>query len=475
MAEANASAGTGFSGILDIAKFLGPMVFGSGTTKSTETKMADPATVGSNSQLFAALGLEAADAEGTTKGIVDRIIEKAAIAFAPIVGEQNKAGLYNSTVIKQLSAQAGAAASKEAAAAVLDYKTNAQKLQAAIGGNLLNATSTSTKTSTVAPTIKPGISGLITAALAAKSAQKWFEDAKKVPTSAANLRGTSDVRAEESYNPDIPTDATSSTLSSGETVTSSAGGSPLEVSDAISSTVDANTAGIVEAVNFGDGGGEALDLATSDLVADTGVADAVTTGSEAYDVSGEALNDLQGGDAVGDELAAGAVGAGAFEGVTVGAGIEGLAAGDAFAGIAGSAGLEAGVGALAGEAGIAELAPLFLAWVICTELSYRGILSPALYAAGSARVKTLSPSVIRGYHLWAIPYTRWMRKYSFATKLITPFALARARHIAGSKNFLGWLSVKVGEPLCWILGKLVSTVEDYNTLYIKGCENGSSR
>ena len=44
--------------------------------------------------------------------------------------------------------------------------------------------------------------------------------------------------------------------------------------------------------------------------------------------------------------------------------------------------------------------------------------------------KNLSPVTVKGYHLWAIPYVKWMRKSPLAEKIMFPLALWRAEELA---------------------------------------------
>jgi hypothetical protein len=64
----------------------------------------------------------------------------------------------------------------------------------------------------------------------------------------------------------------------------------------------------------------------------------------------------------------------------------------------------------------------------------------------------------RGYHLWAIPYVKLMRKSQLATKLIRPFAIARAQQISFIEqkrekgSLLGSMIRLIGEPICFLMG-----------------------
>lgn len=487
MSELNASAGNGFGNILDIAKLLGPMMFGSGKTNTsdvtTTTKSVDAESMNMNKQLFAALGLDASDAEGTTASIVDRIIEKAAIAFAPVAGMQNQAGMYNSSVLAQLSGQASAAASKDAASAVLDYKTNTQKLQAVVGGNLLAngpTTSTAAKTGTLqlAPAVKPGISAALTAAMIARSASAMMDEKLKKAPLPRPSGANADI-------PEVYENVDTAASMTGSTSTATTGTESATFGGEGAAEVGANVGDIISASQFGAdtlSASQAGVSAYSAPLVDGAVDVAGSLGGA--EIAGTAAEDLTGAFALGtaEDAAIGAgVGGFATDEALLGAGTafgeaSGAVAGAELAG--GAAAIEGGAaaatfveGAAAAE-GIGEAAAAIALWVICTELVAQGKMPRRLYEAGWTHTANLPPTVIAGYHWWAIPYTRWMRRSKFGSALITPLALARASYIAGEGwNFWGWLSVAAGEPLCGLIGRcLTATVGSrWQELYTKEC------
>lgn len=115
------------------------------------------------------------------------------------------------------------------------------------------------------------------------------------------------------------------------------------------------------------------------------------------------------------------------------------------------------------EEGASEIAGQ--SWVICTQLNSIGELSDELYDAGVKRIPYMHPMVVKGYHLWAIPYTRMMRKSKLATRIVRPVAIGRARYLSGKPSMIGWATVKLGEPICHFLGHMTTKVEDWRTLY----------
>jgi hypothetical protein len=217
------------------------------------------------------------------------------------------------------------------------------------------------------------------------------------------------------------------------------------------------TAGVTDAVG--------TDVAATS--ADAGAEAATAVGAEELVGGGTGATELAGIEGA-DE--AGAIGGSLAEDAAFAAGAAGI--GELVGGAAGGLELGGAVGGatLAGEA--AEGAGLFetaataaAAWVICTELKSKGLLDASLYAEGAKHISKLSPKTIAGYHVWAIPYTRLMRRSSLAVRLITPIALARTKHLSGRKNFIGFLTVIIGEPVCYLIGHFVNRTQNWKSLY----------
>jgi hypothetical protein len=107
--------------------------------------------------------------------------------------------------------------------------------------------------------------------------------------------------------------------------------------------------------------------------------------------------------------------------------------------------------------------------VICTHLVKVGKMDRALWRADIEFTRYLSEATVRGYHFWAIPYVRLMRRYAFAEAIVAPLAIARAKEVAHVMNlrdcgsFLGRLVRIVGEPACWLLGTFVQA-QDWRSL-----------
>lgn len=87
--------------------------------------------------------------------------------------------------------------------------------------------------------------------------------------------------------------------------------------------------------------------------------------------------------------------------------------------------------------------------VICTELKRQGLM-PADLAGHGAHP---DPLVLAGYHLWAIPYVRLMRRSRIATMAVRPLALRWAgQHTGVRPTVTGWIIKHLGERACRVLG-----------------------
>lgn len=100
--------------------------------------------------------------------------------------------------------------------------------------------------------------------------------------------------------------------------------------------------------------------------------------------------------------------------------------------------------------------------VICTHFFKKGMLDQKIWRADMEfTFKNLSPTTVRGYHVWAIPYVKLMRKSSLAERIIFPLAVWRAEELAfkmgvrESGNWRGKFVRAIGEPLCWTIGVFV--------------------
>lgn len=101
--------------------------------------------------------------------------------------------------------------------------------------------------------------------------------------------------------------------------------------------------------------------------------------------------------------------------------------------------------------------------IICTELYEQGLMSREVYLADQEFGQNLTlndPEVMIGYHAWARPITRLMRKSALFTRVVfhiaTPWAkqMAYELGVIERPNFIGSILMKCGLPLCRMIGKL---------------------
>lgn len=145
---------------------LAPIFLGSGKTteNSSITKTSSPAALAFNQQL----GDEAeenATNPSMTNAVVQNIMNQAAIAFAPTAVQQNSSGMYNTSTLQMLSAQAQGQGVAQSSAAVLNFQTQQQQLAQASATAGLNSTSTQTSADSkqTAPAINVASSPIATA------------------------------------------------------------------------------------------------------------------------------------------------------------------------------------------------------------------------------------------------------------------------------------------------------------------------
>lgn len=102
--------------------------------------------------------------------------------------------------------------------------------------------------------------------------------------------------------------------------------------------------------------------------------------------------------------------------------------------------------------------------VICTELFMQGILPLEIMSKDfDFGLKTLieRPAVYWGYRFLADPVVKGMKKSKMFTKLVASLAIPWANNMAGNKNLLGATVSFIGEPICWVVGKIIITGARY--------------
>ena len=110
--------------------------------------------------------------------------------------------------------------------------------------------------------------------------------------------------------------------------------------------------------------------------------------------------------------------------------------------------------------------------VICNELCNQGIIDRKMLINDYKFTRDyLSPSHVKGYHLWAIWMVKQMRKGKFVG-FWSHIVIHRGNEIAyiyGERkkpDYLGKLYRKIFEPVCWVLGAF-SKQTDWSILYQK--------
>lgn len=100
--------------------------------------------------------------------------------------------------------------------------------------------------------------------------------------------------------------------------------------------------------------------------------------------------------------------------------------------------------------------------VICTHFYRKGEMDRDMWRADlEFTFKHLSPTTVRGYQYWAIPYVKLMRKSKLAEDIIRPLAFARARELtyqmgrSPKGSIFGKVVRLVCEPLCFAVGLFV--------------------
>lgn len=95
--------------------------------------------------------------------------------------------------------------------------------------------------------------------------------------------------------------------------------------------------------------------------------------------------------------------------------------------------------------------------VICTELHKQGIMPTEIYLKDCMYGKTLPTEILVGYHFWAIPIVNLMKKSPMFTKIVAPFAMSWAKHIAEEKkSIFGYMCQIIGEPVCGFIGSIIT-------------------
>ena len=109
--------------------------------------------------------------------------------------------------------------------------------------------------------------------------------------------------------------------------------------------------------------------------------------------------------------------------------------------------------------------------VICTHFYRKGLLDRETWRADlEFTFQRLSPTTVRGYQAWAIPYVRLMRRSPLAERIMLPLARWRAEELAyqmGRRekgSIAGKLVRMTLEPVCFAIG-LFAGEQDWRSLW----------
>ena len=115
--------------IADVINKLSPTIFGKTDATSEQiSNLFDPTSLGQSNAIFDILK-QRGSSTAAADSVVQDILYRAQLAFAPVLGEEKSAGMYNTTVKKQLAQESIARATAASADAV--FKMQQQSLDAA--------------------------------------------------------------------------------------------------------------------------------------------------------------------------------------------------------------------------------------------------------------------------------------------------------------------------------------------------------
>lgn len=424
----------------DILAKLAPTFIGSGTTTKSETE-SSTSGLGDLQSLLTGASNNAANPLATLQPVIDNIMRQAQVAFAPVAGQQNASGMYNSNVLSMLSSMAQGEAVRQSASVVSDYQTSQQKLALSAAGSLAQATKQTTGTAATGPAINPLASlGTIGAGIIGNKVINSPFVNRQVDSVGKALgiggaAGTPTAALPTDFltgNGKLFGDAASDTAQTvGDFVSGGSGNfANVGIPDIASSTPFESTGDLFS--SFGVGGTPGDTAGT--LFGDIGLTD---VGTAAAGAGGSIVGDALG--SVGDTLG------------SVGTGIS-----DAASSVTDA-----------------------LSWIICTELVRQGRMNKRWYISGSKVFANYWEYGKRGYYLWAIPSVRHLRKKpdSLYSKILERVFVWRAEYLAACSGvrgarrlFRGYLLSKLLWITCAFLAVTVSPLcsdPDWLALYGK--------
>ena len=97
--------------------------------------------------------------------------------------------------------------------------------------------------------------------------------------------------------------------------------------------------------------------------------------------------------------------------------------------------------------------------VICTHLAREQLIPLDLYSRGHSHFLSLSPYTVSGYRVWGVPVAAKLPKFPRLTVFFQQIVYSRYLHITGDKkNLVGAITVWVGQPVCNLIGRILSGV-----------------
>lgn len=96
--------------------------------------------------------------------------------------------------------------------------------------------------------------------------------------------------------------------------------------------------------------------------------------------------------------------------------------------------------------------------VICTWMADNGYLDRATYEAGEAHFQSLNHSTVLGYQSWAIGLTATLHTRPKLVRVLSYLVSQRYKHILGKPNLVGAITVYIGQPSCYLIGKLIQGI-----------------
>jgi len=115
--------------------------------------------------------------------------------------------------------------------------------------------------------------------------------------------------------------------------------------------------------------------------------------------------------------------------------------------------------------------------VICTELFRQGYMSEDIYIADKAhgeKIARTDPYLMSGYHLWAKPVVRLMKKSPTVTKIVAVIAINWAEQMAYEEGVIdkgsrvGKTMMIIGEPITRFIGVTAHNVDSLHSKNIAG-------